>query len=61
MACFLFQSNFKCFFPTLQTIYDKVKGQADSGPKNDGTLLEKRKELQTEVEKTKRLLADQVS
>ncbi|XP_030856124.1 coiled-coil domain-containing protein 146 [Strongylocentrotus purpuratus] len=44
-----------------QTIYDKVKGQADSGPKNDGTLLEKRKELQTEVEKTKRLLADQNS
>ncbi|XP_041460505.1 coiled-coil domain-containing protein 146-like [Lytechinus variegatus] len=44
-----------------QTIFDKVKGQADSGPKNDGTLLEKRKELQTEVEKTKRLLADQNS
>ncbi|XP_072181857.1 coiled-coil domain-containing protein 146-like [Diadema setosum] len=44
-----------------QTIFDKVKGQADSGPKNDGSLLEKRKELTTEVDKTKRLLADQNS
>ena len=43
-----------------QSVYDKVKSQADHGPKDDGTLLEKRKELQREVEQTKRMLAQQV-
>ncbi|XP_071815869.1 coiled-coil domain-containing protein 146-like [Apostichopus japonicus] len=44
-----------------QSIYDKVKSQADHGPKDDGTLFEKRKELQREVEQTKRLLNNQNS
>ena len=34
--------------------------QVDSLPKDDGTLLKKREELQKEVEQTKRALATQV-
>ncbi len=48
-----------CFI--FQSVYDKVKAQADHGPKDDGSLLEKRKELQREVEQTKRMLAQQVN
>ncbi|XP_072026353.1 coiled-coil domain-containing protein 146-like [Amphiura filiformis] len=44
-----------------KSVYDKVKSQADHGPKDDGTLLEKRKDLQREVEQTKRMLAQQNS
>ncbi|XP_033110097.1 coiled-coil domain-containing protein 146-like [Anneissia japonica] len=44
-----------------QTIYDKVKSQADSGPKDDGSLMEKRKDLQKEVDEIKRKLAAQNS
>ena len=44
----------------IKSIYDKVKGQVDSAPRDDGTLLEKRKELQREVDVTKRTLAQQV-
>ncbi|XP_074646441.1 coiled-coil domain-containing protein 146-like [Tubulanus polymorphus] len=43
------------------SVYDKVKGQVDAQPKDDGTLLEKRKELQKEVDQTKRALAQQNS
>lgn len=43
----------------IKSIYDKVKGQVDSAPRDDGTLLEKRKELQREVDVTKRTLAQQ--
>ena len=45
----------------IRSIYDKVKGQVDSAPRDDGTLLEKRKELQREVDVTKRTLAQQVT
>ncbi|XP_038067979.1 coiled-coil domain-containing protein 146-like [Patiria miniata] len=44
-----------------QSVFDKVKSQADGGPKDDGSLLEKRKELQREVEQTKRMLGNQNS
>lgn len=44
----------------VRSIYDKVKAQVDSAPRDDGTLLEKRKELQREVDVTKRTLAQQV-
>lgn len=37
-----------------------MKGQVDSRPRDDGTLMEKRKELQREVIATKRTLAQQV-
>lgn len=43
------------------SVYDKVKAQVDSAPRDDGTLLEKRKELQREVDVTKRTLAQQVT
>ena len=39
---------------------DKVKGSLDSAPKDDGTLFNKRKELQKDVEQTKRALSQQV-
>jgi len=42
-------------------IYDKIKSQVDSLPKDDGTLQKKREELQKEVEQTKRALATQNS
>ena len=41
-------------------IHEKIKGQVDSLPKDDGTLHKKREELQKEVEQTKRALATQV-
>ena len=44
----------------VKSIYDKVKGQLDALPKDDGTLLEKRKDLQREVDIAKRSLAQQV-
>lgn len=44
----------------VKSVYDKVKAQVDSAPRDDGTLLEKRKELQREVDVTKRTLAQQV-
>ena len=44
----------------VRSVYDKVKAQVDSAPRDDGTLLEKRKELQREVDVTKRTLAQQV-
>ena len=45
----------------VRSVYDKVKAQVDSAPRDDGTLLEKRKELQREVDVTKRTLAQQVT
>lgn len=42
-------------------IMDKVKGSLDGAPKDDGTLFNKRKELQKDVEQTKRALSQQVS
>jgi len=42
-------------------ISEKVKGNLDAAPKDDGTLFNKRKELQKEVEQTKRALSQQVS
>ncbi|XP_060560310.1 coiled-coil domain-containing protein 146-like [Ruditapes philippinarum] len=42
-------------------IHEKIKGQVDSLPKDDGTLHKKREELQKEVEQTKRALATQNS
>lgn len=44
----------------VRSIYNKAKAQVDSAPRDDGTLLEKRKELQREVDVTKRTLAQQV-
>lgn len=44
----------------VKSVYDKAKSQVDSAPRDDGTLLEKRKELQREVDVTKRTLAQQV-
>ena len=41
-------------------IYEKVKGSLDSAPKDDGTLLKKRMDLQKDVEQTKRALSQQV-
>ncbi|XP_070559070.1 coiled-coil domain-containing protein 146-like [Ptychodera flava] len=43
-----------------QSVFDKVKSQADAAPKDDA-LLDKRKELQREVDNTKRMLAQQNS
>ncbi|XP_078000623.1 coiled-coil domain-containing protein 146-like [Glandiceps talaboti] len=43
-----------------QSVHDKVKSQADAAPKDD-VLLDKRKELQREVDNTKRMLAQQNS
>ncbi|EDO49671.1 predicted protein [Nematostella vectensis] len=43
----------------VKSIYDKVKSQVESAPRDDGTLLDKRKELQREVDVTKRTLAQQ--
>merc|ERR1719334_1421151 len=45
---------------TLQ-IVDKVKGQVEAQPKEDGTPVNKRSELHREVETTKRGLAQQNS
>ncbi|XP_052779091.1 coiled-coil domain-containing protein 146-like [Mya arenaria] len=42
-------------------IYEKMKSQVDSLPKDDGTAIKKREELQKEVEQTKRALAQQNS
>ncbi|XP_050405069.2 coiled-coil domain-containing protein 146 [Patella vulgata] len=42
-------------------IYDKLKSQADTMPKDDGTNLKKKKELQKEVEQNKRALAQEKS
>ena len=33
----------------MQTVHEKIKLQVDMEPKDDGSLLEKRKELQREV------------
>ncbi|XP_006816366.1 coiled-coil domain-containing protein 146-like [Saccoglossus kowalevskii] len=44
-----------------QSVHDKVKSQADAAPKDDGALFDKRKELQREVDSTKRMLAQQNS
>ncbi|XP_069141238.1 coiled-coil domain-containing protein 146-like [Argopecten irradians] len=42
-----------------KSVHEKVKGQIDSLPKDDGTLQKKREELAKEVEHTKRSLAQQ--
>lgn len=47
-------------FGHTQTIYDKIKSQVDAQPKDDGTLLEKRRELQREVDIAKRAFGQQV-
>ena len=47
-------------FGHTQSIYDKIKAQVDSQPKDDGTLLEKRRELQREVDIAKRAFGQQV-
>ena len=44
-----------------KSIHDKVKSQADSQPKDDGSLLNKRQDLTREVEQTKRALSQQNS
>lgn len=41
-------------------VYEKVKSQIDSAPRDDGSLFQKRKELQKEVDITKRTLTQQV-
>ena len=41
-------------------ILDKIHGTMDSAPKDDGSLFNKRKDLQKEVEQTKRALSQQV-
>ncbi|CAH2275721.1 Hypothetical predicted protein [Pelobates cultripes] len=43
----------------IQSSYDKIKAEMDNFPKDDGSLQEKRKELQKEVESAKRHLAQQ--
>jgi len=48
-------------FQHTKSIYDKVKGQVDAQPKDDGSLLEKRKELQREVDIAKRAFGQQNS
>ena len=45
----------------IKSIHDKVLSQVDALPKDDGSLLEKRKELQREVDIAKRNLALKVS
>ena len=47
-------------FGHTQTIYDKLKAQLDAQPKDDGSLLDKRKELQREVDIAKRAYTQQV-
>ena len=48
-------------FAHTKSIYDKVKAQVDAQPKDDGSLLEKRRELQREVDIAKRAFGQQVS
>ena len=43
-----------------QNIYDKIKSQVDLQPRDDGTLMEKRRELQREVDIAKRAFTQQV-
>lgn len=45
----------------IEMLHDKVKGQNDALPQDDGSLLEKRKDLQKEVDFAKVKLAKQVS
>ena len=47
-------------FGHTQTIYDKLKAQVDAQPKDDGSLLEKRREHQREVDIAKRAYTQQV-
>ena len=47
-------------FSHTKSIYDKIKSQVDAQPKDDGSLLEKRKELQREVDIAKRAYGQQV-
>ncbi|XP_063783054.1 coiled-coil domain-containing protein 146 isoform X2 [Pseudophryne corroboree] len=42
-----------------QTVYDKIKAEMDTYPKDDGSLVEKRKDLHKEVEAVKRSFAQQ--
>lgn len=44
-----------------KTVYDKLRGQVSSMPRDDETQQKKREELQKEVEQTKRALAQQNS
>jgi hypothetical protein len=44
----------------VKLVYAKVKSQLDMAPKDDGTLFQKRKELQKEVDLAKKTLAQQV-
>ena len=44
----------------VKLVYAKVKSQLDIAPKDDGTLFQKRKELQKEVDLAKKTLAQQV-
>lgn len=41
-------------------MYTKVKSHVDSEPKDDGTMFQKRKDLQKEVNIAKKMLAQQV-
>ena len=43
-----------------QEVYDKMKGQLDAQPKDDGTLLMKREELQRDVDLAKQAYTQQV-
>ncbi|ELU12496.1 hypothetical protein CAPTEDRAFT_228195 [Capitella teleta] len=45
----------------FQLIQEKVKGQVELNPRDDGTLMSRRTDLQKEVEQTKRALAQQNS
>ena len=44
----------------VKLVYAKVKSQLDTVPKDDGTLFQKRKDLQKEVDLAKKTLAQQV-
>lgn len=44
----------------VKLVFAKVKSQLDIAPKDDGTLFQKRKELQKEVDLAKKTLAQQV-
>ena len=44
----------------IKSIYDKTKSQVDALPKDDGSLFDKRKELQREVDIVRHNLAKQV-
>ncbi|XP_068132313.1 coiled-coil domain-containing protein 146 [Hyperolius riggenbachi] len=44
-----------------QAVYDKIKAEIDNFPKDDGLLVEKRKELRKEVEALKRNFAQQLT